>query len=208
MRACDVGAFGRFEHIGSSTVSYALFTYLEGDVCDAVLDKTELSGKHLVCLTKPWAERLEKMGLRTYTRWYMQPQEAYCAEVPAGLPKGYTLHPFDEAAFEEKPFGHGAQYCNYADFAARGAGYVVRFEGKIVAAASSFLSYGREVELDISTEEAHRRKGLAYACAAAMLKDCVQRGITVNWDAQNEVSLNLALKLGYTLKCEYEVFLG
>lgn len=97
----------------------------------------------------------------------MRPQTAYQTDAPAELPEGYTLHPFDEAAFAEKPFGHGAQYRDWTDFAARGAGAVVHYKGSIVAAASSFLTLGNEVEMDISTEKRHRRKGLAYACAAS-----------------------------------------
>ena len=208
LRACDAGAFGRAESIGSSKVSHALFTFPEGDVCEEVFERIELAGMHLVCLERAWAGRLERMGLKTYTRWHMQPQEAYRTDACGQLPEGYALHPFDEAAFAEKPFGHGAQYRDYADFAARGAGAVVRHEGKIVAAASSFLTHGKEVEMDISTDEGHRRKGLACACAAAMLKDCMERGITVHWDAQNEASRRLALRLGYEVGCEYDVFLG
>lgn len=34
------------------------------------------------------------------------------------------------------------------------------------------------------------------------------RGIIVHWDAQNEASRDLALKLGYGIGCEYEVFPG
>ena len=59
----------------------------------------------------------------------------------------------------------------------------------------------------ISTEEMHRRRGLALHCAAEMLKECAKRGITVHWDAQNVASRNMALKLGYETGCEYTVFM-
>ena len=128
LRACDAGAFGKAECIGSSKASQALFTYLEGEVCEEVFDRLEFAGRHLVCLTQPWAERLEGMGLKTYTRWHMKPQAAYPTDVPIRLPEGYALQLFDEEAFAQKPFGHGGQYRDWADFAARGVGTVVKHD--------------------------------------------------------------------------------
>ena len=77
---------------------------------------------------------------------------------------------------------------------------------EIVAAASSFLSLEGEIELDVSTKEAHREKGLAKACIARMLRDCMERGITVHWDAQNEVSRHLAEKFGFEAETKYSVY--
>jgi RimJ/RimL family protein N-acetyltransferase len=48
--------------------------------------------------------------------------------------------------------------------------------------------------------------GLATACAAAMLRDCMARGITVHWDAQNAASRRLAEKLGFVTDWEYPVY--
>ena len=86
------------------------------------------------------------------------------------------------------------------------AGAVVYYGGEIVAAASSFLSLNGEIEMDISTKEAHRRKNLATACAARMLQDCMERGITVHWDAQNDISRHLAGKFGFEMEKEYSVY--
>ena len=79
-------------------------------------------------------------------------------------------------------------------------------DGEIVAAASSFLSLDGEAELDVFTKEEHRKKGLAGACAAGMLRDCMERNITVHWDAQNEISRHLAEKFGFRTETEYTVF--
>ena len=74
-----------------------------------------------------------------------------------------------------------------------------------MASASSFLSLSGEVELDVSTSESHREKKLATACVARMLRDCMQRGTTVHWDAQNEVSRHLAEKFGFEIETAYSV---
>ena len=75
-----------------------------------------------------------------------------------------------------------------------------------MSSASSFLSLDREIELDVSTKESHRGKKLATACVARMLKDCMERGITVHWDAQNDVSRHLAEKFGFEIETGYPVY--
>ena len=206
LRACEGGAFGTMVQKGESRVFHALFTYLDGEA-DAEMLREIPTGAHLVAMSKAWAEMLRGMQLETYTRWHMEPQKAYRIEGLSPLPAGYAVRAFDAAAFEQKPFDHGTFYRDAQDFAQRGAGAVVEYEGRIVSSASSVISYGDEVEMDISTEEAHRRRGLALHCAAEMLKECAKRGITVHWDAQNVASRNMALKLGYETGCGYTVFM-
>ena len=165
------------------------------------------SGAHLVAMSESWAELLRGMHLETYTRWHMQPQKSYHTENLKPLPEGYAVKAFDETVFAQKPFSQGTFYRDAQDFAQRGVGAVAVYDGMIAASASSVLSYANEVELDIFTEETHRRKGLALHCAAEMLKECARRGLTVHWHAQNEASRNMALKLGYETECEYTVFM-
>ena len=47
---------------------------------------------------------------------------------------------------------------------------------------------------------------LAAACVARMLRDCMERRITVHWDAQNDVSRHLAEKFGFEAETEYSVY--
>ena len=75
-----------------------------------------------------------------------------------------------------------------------------------MAAASSFLSLDREIELDVFTKESHRGKKLAIACIARMLRDCMERGIIVHWDAQNDASRHLAEKFGFEAETAYSVY--
>ena len=141
-----------------------------------------------------------------YRRTVMKP--ACCFTIPNDMeiPEGYLLAGMDEAAFEQHPFSHGINYPCWAAFQAEGSGAVIYHDGEIVAAASSFLSVGKEVELDVSTREDHRGKKLAAACIAWMLQDCMKRGITVHWDAQNDVSRHLAEKFGFVAEQEYSVY--
>jgi len=63
--------------------------------------------------------------------------------------------------------------------------------------------YNDGIEIQIDTREDHRRKGLAAACGAALILECLKRGIYPGWDAANMESVRLAEKLGYRLKGPY-----
>ncbi|MEM0913278.1 MAG: GNAT family N-acetyltransferase [Planctomycetota bacterium] len=52
-------------------------------------------------------------------------------------------------------------------------------------------------EIEVSTSAIFRRRGLGSACAAAVILDCLDRGITPCWDAFNPESQALAASLGY-----------
>ena len=136
----------------------------------------------------------------------MKPTDRFRVPEGPALPDGYRITAMDEAAFRQHPFSHGKNYSSYEAFRAEGAGAVAYAGEEIVASASSFLSLEGEAEMDVSTREVHRRKGLASACIARMLRDCREKGIIVHWDAQNEISLHLAEKFGFETETEYAVY--
>lgn len=209
-RAALQGTFGKREAYSRSSITDALFVYLDGEPeteSAARLDACYRS-RPLVCLTEAWEERIRELypDAAIYRRTMMQPAGRFIIPENMEIPEGYRLAGMDEAAFEEHPFSHGENYSCFAAFRAEGSGAVIYRGGEIVAAASSFLSLNGEVEMDISTKETHRRKNLATACAARMLRDCMERGITVHWDAQNDVSRHLAEKFGFEIETAYSVY--
>lgn len=209
-RAAQRGAFGRIEAYGRGRIADALFVYLDGMPDPEALAalETQYRARPLVCLTEPWeaSVRTRYPGAAVYRRHRMLPARQFrFPEMPVP-PAGYRVAAMDEAAFDRHPFGHGTNYASCAAFLAEGAGAVAWRDGEIVAAASSFLSLDGEVELDVSTLAAHRGKGLASACVARMLHDCMARGLCVHWDAQNETSLHLAEKFGFKPDAEYSVY--
>ena len=209
-RAARQGVFGKYEQFSRSSITDALFVYLDGEPEPESIERVDsyFRNRPLVCLTKVWEEHIKARypDAAIYRRTMMKP--ACCFIVPdhAELPEGYRLTGMDEAAFEQHPFSHGENYPCWAAFQSEGSGAVVYHGGEIVAAASSFLNVNNEVELDVSTLEDHRGKKLATACVARMLQDCMQRGITVHWDAQNDVSRHLAEKFGFEAEQEYSVY--
>lgn len=209
-RTARRGTFGKRAEYAQGSFSDALFVYLDGDPepeSAAAVDE-RFRARPLVCLTEAWENHIHTRypDAKAYTRYMMKPTSRFT--VPEGriLPEGYRISRMDGAAFGLHPFGHGKNYLSYEAFRAEGAGAVAYRGSEIVAAASSFLSLEGEVELDVFTAEEHRGKGLAAACIAMMLQDCEERGITVHWDAQNEVSRHLAEKFGFEEETAYPVY--
>ena len=209
-RAALQGAFGKREEYSRGSITDALFVYLDGEPEpeSAARVDSHFRVRPLVCLTNSWEEYIRALypDAAIYRRTVMKPACRFIIPESIEIPEGYRLAGMDEAAFEQHPFSHGMNYSCWDAFRAEGSGAAVDYGGEIVAAASSFLSLDGEVEMDISTKEAHRRKNLATACAARMLEDCMERGITVHWDAQNDVSRHLAEKFGFEAETEYSVY--
>lgn len=67
----------------------------------------------------------------------------------------------------------------------------------MVSGASSYTVYRDGIEIEIDTREDERRKGLALACGARLILECLACGRYPSWDAHNKGSLALAEKLGY-----------
>lgn len=133
-------------------------------------------------------------------------------QVAAGaLLPGYTMRMMDEALFlrcRQIPWCRDwvSQYADYGMYREYGLGAVVLKDGEPVSGASSYTSYRGGIEIEIDTREDHRRKGLAYACGARLILECLERGWYPSWDAQNKWSVSLAEKLGYHFEGEYTAY--
>jgi GNAT superfamily N-acetyltransferase len=68
---------------------------------------------------------------------------------------------------------------------------------RLACAATSYTRSSRYVEVAIATRPAFRGCGLAAVAAAALLRECLRRGLEPCWSASNPVSKRLALRLGY-----------
>ena len=211
LKGCRANAFGtRVDYPGGSVYS-ALFTYLSGapDAAFFAAHPELFFGRYLVCMSGEW-ERFLRAQPSLHSVMARRMMRPLCAASPKALrplPEGYRLSPFDSAAFAQHPFGHGGNYADYDEFERCGSGAAVWYRGEVVASASSFITLGSEVELDVSTDERHRRKGLADHCVAAMLEDGAARGLWVHWDAQNTASACMAQSHGFVPEQDYAVYL-
>lgn len=127
------------------------------------------------------------------------------------LPQGYELKLLEESEYNMCRGNDWAKdlvsnYKNYDMYKKLGLGVVILRNGELVAGASSYSTYNEGIEIEIDTREDHRRKGLAYACGARLIMECLQRGLYPSWDAQNKWSVALAEKLGYHFSHEYTAY--
>lgn len=132
-------------------------------------------------------------------------------KMAGGLPAGFGIRMMDEALFlqcKEIDWCKDwvAQYDRFAVYREFGLGALILKDGEIVSGASSYSGFRGGIEIQIDTRKDCRKKGLASACGAKLILECLQRGWYPSWDAQNLSSLALAEKLGYHLEGEYTAF--
>lgn len=127
------------------------------------------------------------------------------------LPAGYELCAIDKemvpvllAAEWSKDFC--AAFDSPEDFVRRGLGFAALWDGVPVAGAGTYCIYDGGIEIEIDTREDHRRRGLAAACGARLILECLDKGLYPSWDAHDLRSVALAEKLGYHRGEPYDVF--
>lgn len=130
----------------------------------------------------------------------------------AAVPEGMELRMLDREIFHmamEIPWCRDwvSQYENYEAYTEKGAiGVVLMENGEPVSGASSYSCYDGGIEIEIDTREDCRRKGFARICGAALILQCLEKGIYPSWDAHNQASLALAQQLGYELDHPYGAY--
>ncbi len=166
-----------------------------------------------------WADWLEDefLGLiRPVIRYALKKDEhhfdmdrlrGYMAAVPAGIrirridERLYRMalrNPWSRALCDNfEDYGHFSEYC---------FGYVALRGWEMVAGCSAYGVSEGWMEIEVDTRKDWRRKGLALACSAAFVLECLEKGLTPNWDAVNLQSVGLAEKLGYVYEGEYQVY--
>lgn len=99
-----------------------------------------------------------------------------------------------------------SQFPDYEMYRKQGIGIAILKDGELVSGASSYASYSGGIEIEIDTKPIYRRKGLAYACGAKLILECLRRDLYPSWDAHNIGSLALAEKLGYQRDRSYPAY--
>lgn len=127
------------------------------------------------------------------------------------LPEGYKLERMDLETIkrvDKRQAMHIPTFFGSSeDFFKEGIAYCIKFEEKVVCMASTFTPFTDEFEIQVDTSDPdHRRKGLATVASAALMVHALEKGIVPYWDAANEASINLALKLGYTDPDHWEAY--
>ena len=129
----------------------------------------------------------------------------------SSLRPGFSLKMMDEELYHlcrsrEWSRDLVSQYADYEMYRKLGIGVVALKNGQPVSGASSYATYRGGIEIEIDTKEEYRRKGLAYACGAKLILECLEQNLYPSWDAHNMWSVALAEKLGYHYDHEYTAF--
>ena len=115
-----------------------------------------------------------------------------------------TLVSSDKKLWESIPYF----FDSFESFLEKGFGYCIKHGEVTVSAAYTAFPFISDFEIQVATINSpqYRRKGLASVVSAALIEDGLFQGMIPFWDAANEVSVQLALKLGYTDPDPYEVY--
>lgn len=127
------------------------------------------------------------------------------------LPEGVSLEPvrgklYDLALSMDWSRDFCSLFESREDYAQRGLGIVAMHNGEMIGGASSYIRYREGIEIEVQTRSDWRRRGIASACCAQLILNCLDAGLYPSWDAANRESVALAEKLGYREKATYPVW--
>lgn len=194
------------------------FAFLAGTPDREALVWLDANKKDYLILSGPedWLRLAESYPrpFRRVTRYAFD--QPLAVDVPAlralsrNLPAGVRVLPMEEEWFRqcrEMPelMDLCSAFSDMGDFRAHGVGRVAVLENRVVAGASTYAWDEAGIEVEIDTLPAFRRRGLAAACGAALVLDCAETGKRIHWDAANETSMRLAMRLGFGVPRPYPV---
>lgn len=216
------GRHGRFHH--ECLCEVGDFLFLAGNAADPRWEERLLpfvqSGHFyiIVSQTELLHRRVgEILGHRAVpeTRYALSLPEAFDREhlkrLSQALPANTELRLFDEDCYHQalaQEWSRDAcsQFASWADYHAHGLGVAALQDGVLIGSASSYTACSKGIEIQVDVRPDHQRRGIAAACSARLILECLDRGLIPEWDAASEASLHLAQKLGYRFAGSYPVW--
>lgn len=224
--SCLQGIMGEIHMNSTEDAAMAIlgdFEFYAGTPSEEVLRLKPKSCKQdfmiMVPQNEAWAELIETCygdKAKKVTRYAIKKEEdifdvSKLEQAILKLPAGYELKMLEEPEYvlcQNNTWANDlvSQFKDYDIYRRLGLGVVALKDGELVAGASSYSRYNGGIEIEIDTREDQRRKGLAYACGAKLILECLKKGLYPSWDAQNKWSVALAEKLGYHFSHEYTAY--
>lgn len=133
------------------------------------------------------------------------------AAFAAALPPGFSLSPILAGHYplltaQDWSRDLCGNFTGELDFVRDGLGFLALYQGLPAAGAASYAVCSTGIEIEVDTRPDMRRRGLASACAARLILECLDRGLYPGWDAHNLRSAALAQKLGYQPEGAYTAY--
>lgn len=159
---------------------------------------------------KVWSDRL---GLQVRTRFSPEALDInYLRKLRDNLDDEYTLERVDldtAKRLDKRENMHIPLFFGSSEeFIKNGIGFCIKHEDKVVSMASTFTPFINEFEVQVMTNDdsQYRRKGLATVVSAALIIYSLEHDLVPYWDAANEISVRLALRLGYSNPTTWDSF--
>lgn len=204
----------------SARITLGDFCFFGGRACRKLVEQAE--EMILVPQGTEWSALIQEVwGARAvrHMRYSIQYEpevfcRSYLKELAAACPSEYELvsigaEEYKAAGREEWSKDLRGCFRDFDDYERRGLGVAaVRRKDRLLAAgASSYSICEGGIEIEIDTREEFRRQGLALACGASLILECLNRGIYPGWDAHDLRSVAVAERLGYHRSKPYETWL-
>jgi hypothetical protein len=147
-----------------------------------------------------YEEKIKRIERFSFTHAHIN--AAHLTDIITQHPYGDALHDIDMATARsmEKEEWHKYHLGNYDspdDFAANGFASGITIDGELASICSAALRCSSGIEMNIITLPAFRNKGLAAVVAASTIKKAISNNLIPHWDAANQGSARLAIRLGY-----------
>lgn len=215
------------ENPKSARIILADFCYFAGAVNRELVGKDiGLQKRDYLIMVPPldgtgeaWAKEIEQIygsNCKRVERYAIKKEPGIFNEeklmaIVKSLHSEYEIKLIDEEVFQQTreqtwAMDFTSQFADYEDYRKRGLGVAILHHGEFVSAASSYTVYLEGIEIEIGTREDYRRRGLALACGAGLILECMKRNLYPSWDAQNKWSVGLAEKLGYHFDRAYPAY--
>lgn len=196
----------------TAMILHEVLIFLAGDSTDPSLDEflKLIPQKRLIFIPKGiWVDVLRKYWkdkLHEYPRTKFSSEKLdikHLQEIQKGLPQGLILEKLsneylDKISDQAKNIV-GILFSDLQSFFERNFGFCIRDGEKIISLAlAASPIYNKDFEIHIETDPEHQRRGLAMIACAKLIEYSLMASYIPHWDADNEPSAKLALKLGFT----------
>lgn len=202
----------------AALIETACFGFFAGKPNEALVRKT--TSFLLAARTEDWEAVIESVWgdkAKKFLRYAIKKEpdvfdKEKLSSFAAALPTGFSMRLIDKALYELSARETWSvdlcyQFPTWEDFSERGIGVGVLHNGALVAGASSYTIYRGGIEIEIDTKPEYRQRGLATACGARLILECLGRGLYPSWDAHDLRSVALAEKLGYHVDHPYTAYM-
>lgn len=189
------GTFGIFGGDATSTNAHALMQSI--DLPCAIQPSPEA---WMNLLQDKYADKIKKTERFSFTHEFIDAGDII--RTIKQHPYTNNLHEIDSATAQamENEEWHKYHLLNYnsaVEFALNSFAHGVTIDGTLASVCSAALRCAQGIELNVITLPAYRNKGLAELVAAATIAKAIEHDLIPHWDAANERSARLAMRLGF-----------